>query len=97
MTATAFLSLPEVTRRVNYQRASIYAMSRPSRGKDGKARPPLFPSPVKLGKGPRGRVGWIESDVEAWITAKIRGASDDELAALVAKLEAQRATAATAA
>ena len=30
-----------------------------------------FPKRVRLGNGPRGRVGWIESEVHEWLRGKI--------------------------
>lgn len=79
----------EVCRRTGYGRSSLRAMSSPK-----KCEPQLFPSAIKLGEGPRGAVGWLESDVDAWIAAKARGETKDEIAALVAKLEQQRTVAA---
>lgn len=49
----------------------------------------LFPKPIKL--GPRS-VGWLESEVEAINAARAAGKSDDEIRALVLKLEAARKT-----
>jgi prophage regulatory protein len=51
----------------------------------------LFSRPISL--GPR-MVGWPSVEVDALIAARIRGISDDELRALVAKLEAARKSAA---
>jgi prophage regulatory protein len=47
----------------------------------------LFPKPVKL--GPRS-VGWPASEVAAINAARIAGKSDEEIRALVIKLEAAR-------
>lgn len=30
-----------------------------------------FPKRVRLGNGPRGRVGWIESEVQEWLQKKV--------------------------
>lgn len=30
-----------------------------------------FPKRVRLGNGPRGRVGWIESEVQEWLQEKV--------------------------
>ncbi|SEN73906.1 transcriptional regulator, AlpA family [Nitrosospira multiformis] len=49
----------------------------------------LFPKPIKL--GPRS-VGWLESEVEAINAARAAGKTDDEIRALVLKLEAARKT-----
>ena len=47
----------------------------------------LFPSPVKLGE----RLSvWLQSEVTAIMNARIAGNSNDEIKALVIKLEAQR-------
>ena len=62
-------------------RSTIY--NRISRG--------LFPRPISL--GPR-MVGWREVEIEAINAAHIRGASEDEIRALVVELEADRKNAA---
>jgi len=31
----------------------------------------LFPKRVRLGNGPRSRVGWVESEVLTWLRAKV--------------------------
>lgn len=49
----------------------------------------LFIKPVKL--GPRS-VGWLESEVEAINAARAAGKTDEEIRALVLKLEAARKT-----
>jgi prophage regulatory protein len=56
--AKRFLRLSEVIMRVGYSRPSIYR----------KIDHNEFPAPVNLG----GRaVGWIESDIDAWIESRI--------------------------
>ena len=55
VTATKFLRLPEVQNRTGKSRSAIY------QGVNNGT----FPKPIKLG-GPRA-VGWIESEVEAYI------------------------------
>jgi prophage regulatory protein len=57
-THECFLRLPEVRKRTGLSRSSIYDYSR--KGK--------FPRPVRLGL--RG-VGWPESEITAWIKARI--------------------------
>lgn len=57
---TAFLRLPEVCRRVALSRSSIYAAIAAG----------TFPAPVRLGSN---SVGWVSSEVEAWIAARIAG------------------------
>jgi prophage regulatory protein len=73
------LRLPEVMKNSGLSRSSVYNQIR-----DG-----FFPRPVLLGKR---AVGWRESEVAAMISARVRGAGFNELRALVAKLEADRAT-----
>jgi len=75
------LRLPEVKARTGMSRSTIYL----------RIADRLFSRPISL--GPR-MVGWIESEVDALIAARIRGASDDELRAVVVKLEAARKNAA---
>lgn len=53
------LRLPEVISRCGLRRGSIY-----SRIKDGD-----FPSPIRLGAN---SIGWIESEVDAWLQERIR-------------------------
>lgn len=61
--ATIFLRLPTVQRRTGLSRSSIYF--RMSEGS--------FPRPVSLGSR---AVGWVESDVQQWIEARIQASSD---------------------
>jgi len=75
------LRFPEVKRLSGLSRSTIYL--RISEG--------LFPKPIAL--GPR-MVGWRESEISSINAARIRGASADELCALVRKLEAARKSAA---
>ena len=55
------LRLPQVKGRVGLSRSSIYLAV--SQGK--------FPQPVRLGDR---AVGWLESEVEAWLREKVDGA-----------------------
>ncbi|MFN3828263.1 MAG: AlpA family transcriptional regulator [Micavibrio sp.] len=48
------LRLPEVIKKTGLSRSSIYAYM-----------PTKFPTPIKLGER---SVGWLESDIENWIT-----------------------------
>ncbi len=48
-----------------------------------------FPPPIKLGARAS---AWVQSEVDAWIKAKIVGATDDELKELVRSLVADRKT-----
>ena len=79
--ATAILRLPAVKSKSGYSRSTIYL--RISQG--------LWPKPISL--GPRA-VGWPDEEITAINTARIAGKSDDEIRALVTKLEAARKTAA---
>ncbi len=56
--ANVILRLPTVKARTGFSRSSIY-----QRVADGS-----FPRPVSLGAR---AVGWIESEIEAWISRKI--------------------------
>lgn len=56
-TASRVLRLRHVLDRVGLSRAYVYAMA--ARGE--------FPAPLKL--GPRA-AGWLESEVDAWVTAR---------------------------
>lgn len=73
--------LPTVKAESGYSRSTIYL--RIAQG--------LWPRQVSL--GPR-CVGWPASEVAALNSARISGKSDDEIRALVVKLEAARKTAA---
>lgn len=75
------LRLPAVKSESGYSRSTIYL--RISQG--------LWPKPVNLGVR---MVGWPTSEVATMNAARIAGKSDDEIRALVAKLEAARKAAA---
>lgn len=75
------LRFPEVKTRSGMSRSTVYL-----RIAEG-----LFPRPIRL--GPR-MVGWPESEIEAVIAARIRGASESDLRDLVANLKAARKNAA---
>jgi len=57
--ANSILRLPAVKARTGYSRSTIYL-----RMSDGS-----FPRPISLGAR---AVGWVESDIEAWIEDRIR-------------------------
>ena len=57
----AILRRPQVEQRTGLSRSTLYQYI-----KDGD-----FPKPVRL--GPRA-VGWLESDISAWIAARVKGA-----------------------
>lgn len=78
---TTILRLPAVKAESGYSRSTIYL--RISQG--------LWPKPVSL--GPR-CVGWPAHEVAAMNAARIAGKTDDEIRALVVRLEMGRKTAA---
>lgn len=57
----------QVEQRLGLSRATIYARMNPN-ARAGEYDP-SFPKPIALG---RKAVGWVESEVEAWIEAQIR-------------------------
>ena len=62
------IRLPKVQGRTGLSRSTIYDW----------ANQGLFPSPIKLGKN---SVGWLESEVEAWLEARVaesRGKANNE-------------------
>lgn len=71
------LRLPSVKTESGYSRSTIYL--RITQG--------LWPKPVSLGAR---AVGWPAHEVGALNAARIAGKSDEEIRALVAKLEAAR-------
>ena len=79
--AITIFRLPAVKGASGYSRSTVY----------GRIDDGLWTKPVSL--GPR-CVGWPETEVSALNAARIAGKSDDEIRALVLKLEAARKTAA---
>lgn len=75
------LRLPAVKYESGLSRSTIYL--RIAQG--------LWPKPVSLGAR---AVGWPSAEIEAINAARIAGKSDDEIRALVVKLEAARKAAA---
>lgn len=75
--ATTILRLPAVRSLCGYSRSTIYL--RISQG--------LWPKPVSL--GPRS-VGWPEHEIAAVNAARIAGRNDQEIRALVVRLERER-------
>jgi len=69
--------LPTVQLSLGVSRSTIYANI-----KNG-----LFVKPISLGAR---SVGWLSTEVQALINARVCGKSDAEIKALVAQLEAQR-------
>ncbi|MEA3643468.1 MAG: AlpA family phage regulatory protein [Lamprobacter sp.] len=76
---TRVLRLPHVLDRTGYSRSGLYA--RISAG--------LFPHPISLGARAS---AWPEHEVEAVLAAQIRRASNEQLQAIVADLETERAS-----
>jgi prophage regulatory protein len=75
--STTILRLPSVKNQTGYSRSTLYL--RINQG--------LWPKPVSLG----GRaVGWPAREVAAMNAARIAGNSDDQIRALVVKLQAAR-------
>lgn len=78
---TSILRLPAVKSESGLSRSTIYL--RIAQG--------LWPKPVNLGVR---AVGWPSAEIAALNAARIAGKSDDEIRALVVKLEAARKVAA---
>lgn len=55
------LRCPAVVDRTGLSRSSLY----------NRIRAGAFPAPISLGEGARA-VGWIESDVDAWLESQIQ-------------------------
>lgn len=73
------LRLPEVLKRRGRSRSSHYKDIQ-----DG-----LFPPPIKIGSR---AAGWTDQETDTINAARIAGKTDDEIRALVVKLEAARKT-----
>jgi prophage regulatory protein len=67
-TATCILGRKEVERRTRLSRSTIYAKLRRN-PKRPREYDPTFPRPVSIGAR---AVGWIEAEIEAWLTAQIQ-------------------------
>lgn len=57
----------QVEARTGLSRSSIYAKMRPNPKRPGDFDP-TFPTPVSVGAK---AVGWVESEVDAWLAARI--------------------------
>jgi prophage regulatory protein len=79
--ATVILRLPSVLRDRGRSRSAHYL----------DIQQGLFTRPVSIGAR---AVGWPEHEVDALNAARIAGKNDDEVRALVSKLEAKRKTSA---
>lgn len=62
MMSKHFLRLPALKQRTGYGRSTIYSMM--SKGQ--------FPKPYQLGGAAGTAVGWLESDVDAWIDSRVK-------------------------
>jgi prophage regulatory protein len=51
----------EVESVIGLSRSQLYAMIQ--RGE--------FPKPIKLGTGPTGAVGWLQSEIDEWVNQRI--------------------------
>jgi prophage regulatory protein len=58
------LRRPQLEERCGLKRTTIYDRNNPK----SPSYDPTFPKPVDLGGG---AVGWIESEVEAWLAARV--------------------------
>lgn len=58
--------ISELTSRVGLCRSAIYERLNPA----SPTYDPTFPVPMQLGTGPRPPVGWLDSEVDAWIAAQ---------------------------
>ena len=75
----ALLRTPEVCAVTGYARQTLYQ----------KMAEGLFPRPIKLGEKSS---AWPASEVNAVLAARIRGATEDEIRALVVELTTKRAS-----
>jgi prophage regulatory protein len=66
-----------------------FGMRSPNTVRDHVARG-LLTKPVRISEGPTTPLAWPEFEIDAIVAARIRGDGDDEVRALVAKLEANR-------
>ena len=74
---TRILRRHQVEARTGLSRSSIYARLKRNPKRPGDYDP-TFPKPISYGKTSNGRnssVGWIEAEVEAWLTAQIEQSS----------------------
>lgn len=58
--------IAELTSRIGLSRSAIYERLNPA----SPTHDPTFPAPIPLGTGPRPPVGWLDSEVDAWIIAQ---------------------------
>lgn len=78
--ALTILRRRQVEQRLGLSRSTIY-----SKLKRDPKRPrefdPTFPSPIKLGPGAKA-VGWVESEINTWLTAQIENSRKTATTAL---------------
>jgi prophage regulatory protein len=67
-TALTILRRKQVEARTGLSRSSIYARLRQNPKRPGDYDP-TFPKPISVGAK---AVGWIEAEIEAWLTAQIK-------------------------
>lgn len=67
-TAPVILRRKQVEARTGLSRSVIYAKLRSNPSRPGDYDP-TFPQPVKIGAK---AVGWVESEVNAWLNAQIK-------------------------
>jgi prophage regulatory protein len=60
----AFLRLPQVQDRVGLARSSIYSLIDP----DSRYHDRKFPKPIRIAAK---AIGWLESEISAWIDARV--------------------------
>jgi prophage regulatory protein len=67
--ALTILRRKQVEARTGLSRSTLYSKMRrdPKRPREYD---PTFPLPITLGKGAKA-VGWIESEIDAWLTAQV--------------------------
>lgn len=66
-TALTILRRKQVEARTGLSRSTIYSRLKPNPKRPGDFDP-TFPKPVTLGAK---SVGWVESEVEAWLSAQV--------------------------
>jgi prophage regulatory protein len=66
-TALTILRRKQVEARTGLSRSTIYSRLKPNPKRPGDYDP-TFPKPVELGAK---SVGWVESEVEAWLSAQV--------------------------
>jgi prophage regulatory protein len=65
--AYKMLRIKQLAEKIGLSRSTIYERINPK----SKKHDPAFPRPVALWEGPKAPVAWIESEVDAWLVARI--------------------------